>query len=80
MPVEVSLVNLLNVLQKVTEVEKLGSCLGVPRNKLNDIRQDLHTDTQMMEVLQYWLDHVHNPTWGRVIAALAESNEQAKTS
>ena len=68
---EVNLENLLDVLQKVTEVDKLGLHLGVPRYKLNNIGQDLHTtEAQMMEMLQWWLDRAHNPTWGRVIAAL----------
>ena len=71
MPLEVNLENLVDVLQKVTDVDKLGLHLGVPRNKRNNIRQDLHTTgSQMMEVLQWWLDHARNPTWGRVIAAL----------
>ena len=71
MPLEINLENLLDVLQKVTDVDKLGLHLGVPRNKRNNIRQDLHTTgSQMMEVLQWWLDHARNPTWGRVIAAL----------
>ena len=62
MPLEVNLVNLLDALQKVTEVDKLGLHLGVPRYKLDKIRQDLHTtDERMMEVLQWWLDHAHNP-------------------
>ena len=71
MPLEVNLVNLLDVLQKVTDVDDLGLHLGVPKHELDKIRQDLHTtDEQKREMLQWWLDHTLNPTWERVIWAL----------
>ena len=63
--------NLVDVLQKVTDVNDLGLHLGVPKHKLDEIRQDFHnTDERKREVLQWWLDHTLNPTWDRVITAL----------
>ena len=63
--------NLVDVLQKVTEVNKLGLQLGVPKRELEKIRQDFRkVDEQKREVLQWWLDHTLNPTWEKVIGAL----------
>ena len=71
MPLKVILVNLLDVLQKVADVDDLGLHLGVPKHELDKIRQDYHkTDERKREMLQWWLDHTLNPTWGRVITAL----------
>ena len=67
----VNLVHLLDVLQKVTDVNNLGLHLGVPKHELDKIRQDFHTtDERKMKILQWWLDHTLNPTWERVISAL----------
>ena len=71
MPLEVNLVNLLDVLQKVTDVVDLGLHLGVPKHELDEIRQDFCTTKERKrEMLQWWLDHTLNPTWKRVISAL----------
>ena len=71
MPLEVNLVNLVDVLQKVTDVDNLGLHLGVPKHKLDKIRQDFHTtDERMREMLQWWLDHTLKPTWEKVKTAL----------
>ena len=76
MPLEVNLVNLLDVLQKVTDVDDLGLHLGVPKHRLNEFRQDFHkTRERKREMLQWWLDHALYPTWGRVISALRAMNK-----
>ena len=76
MPLEVNLVNLLDVLQKVTDVDDLGLHLGVPKHRLNEFRQDFHqTRERKREMLQWWLDHALYPTWGRVIGALRAMNK-----
>ena len=63
--------NLLDVLPKVTDVVDLGLHLGVPKHELDEIRQDFDTTKERKrEMLQWWLDHDFNPTWGRVISAL----------
>ena len=68
---EGNLVNLLDVLQKVTDVDNLCLHLGVPKHELDEIRQDFHkTREQKREMLQWWIDHALYPTWGRVISAL----------
>ena len=43
MALEVNLVNLVDVLQKVTDVDNLGLHLGVPKLELDKIRQGFHT-------------------------------------
>lgn len=43
MGLELNLVNLIDVLQKVTEVDNLGLHLGVPKHELDKITQDFHT-------------------------------------
>ena len=71
MPLEVNLVNLLDVLQKVTDVDDLGVHLGVPKHRLDEFRQDFHkTGERKREMLQWWLDHAVYTTWQRVIHAL----------
>ena len=63
MHLKVNLVNLLDVLQKVTDVDDLGLQLGVPKHELDKIRQDCHTmEEQKRQVLQWWLNHTPNPT------------------
>ena len=63
--------NLLDVLQKVTDVDDLGLHLGVPKHELDKIRQDFHkADERKREMLQWWLNHTLNPTWERVTRAL----------
>ena len=63
--------NLVDVLQKVTDVDNLGLHLGVPKHKLDEIRQDFHTtEERKREMLQFWLNHTPNPTWERVTTAL----------
>ena len=67
---------LLDVLQKVTDVDDLGLHLGVPKHELEIIRQDFcKTKERKREMLQWWLDHTVNPTWGRVISALRAMNK-----
>ena len=64
MPLEVNLVNLVDVLQKVTDVDNLGLHLGVPKHKLDKIRQDSHTtDERMREMLQWWLARSYIKTY-----------------
>jgi len=71
MPLEVNLVNLLDVLPKVSDVVNLGLHLGVPKHRLDEIRQDFCTTKELKrEMLQWWLDHTLNPTWERVSSAL----------
>ena len=71
MPLEVNLVNLVDILQKVIDVDNLGLHLGVPKHELDKIRQDFRTtDERKREMLQWWLDHALNPTWEKVKAAL----------
>ena len=75
MPLEVNLVNLLDVLQKVTDVYDLGLHLGVPEHALDKIQQDFHmTDERKREMLKWWLRHTHKPTWKKLIAALRKMN------
>ena len=82
MPLEVNLVNLLDVLQKVTDVVDLGLHLGVPKHKLDEIRQDFcMTKEQKREMLQWWLDHTVHPTWETVISTLrVMGKQQTETS
>ena len=81
MPLEVNLVNLLDVLQKVTDVDDLGLHLGVPKHELDKFRQDFHTtDERKREMLQWWLDHTFNPTWERVISALIAMNKPVQAN
>ena len=76
MPLEVNLVNLVDVLQKVTDVDNLGLHLGVPKHELDKIRQDVYTtDERKMKMLQWWLDHTLNPTWEMVTSALRAMNK-----
>ena len=71
MTLEVSLVNLMDVLRTVTDVVDLGLHLGVPKHEMDKINQNFHTkDERKKEMLQWWLDHTLNPTWERVITAL----------
>ena len=71
MTLEVSLVNLTDVLRTVTDVVDLGIHLGVPQPEMDKINQNFHTkDERKKEMLQWWLDHTLNPTWERVITAL----------
>ena len=71
MPLEVNLVNLVDILQKVTDVDDLGLHLGVPKHELDEIRQDFSTTKERKkEMLQFWLNHTPNPTWERVTTAL----------
>ena len=71
MALEVNLVNLLDVLQKVTDVDNLGLHLSVSKHELDKIRQDFYTtDERKMKMLQWWLDHTPNPTWEMVTSAL----------
>jgi len=71
MGLEVNLVNLMDVLQKVTEVDSLGLHLGVPEDVMVEIRQDYHmTKDQKRAILKWWLDNDLNRTWGKVITAL----------
>ena len=71
MPLEVNLVNLLDVLQKVTDVDNLGLHLGVPKHELDEIKTNFHrTQEQKRGMVRWWLNNDLNPTWERVIAAL----------
>ena len=71
MCLEVNLVNLMDVLQAVTDVDNLGLHLGVPKHEPVKIRQDFcTTDERKRELLQWWLDHTFNPTWEKVKATL----------
>ena len=71
MSLEVNLVNLLDVLQKVTDVDNLGLHLGVPKYKLDEIKIDFHrTQEQTRGMVRWWLNNDLNPTWEGVIAAL----------
>ena len=71
MGLKVNLVNLMDVLQKVTEVDSLGLHLGVPKHELDKIRRDVPTtEEQKTAMLDWWLNHQLNPTWARVITAL----------
>ena len=63
-------VNLLDVLQKVTEGGRLGLHLGAPKHELDKIWQDFRTTERKKGMLQWWLDHTHNPTWEKVKHAL----------
>ena len=66
-----NLVKLVDVLQKVTDVDDLGLHLGVPKHELEKFRQDFHTtDERKREMLQFWLNQTLNPTWERVTTAL----------
>ena len=68
---KVNLVNLIDVLQKVTEVDNLGLHLGVPRHELDKIRQDFHTtEERKRTMLKWWLDNDLNRTWEKVITVL----------
>ena len=76
MPLEVNLVNLVDVLYAVSDVVNLGLHLGVPKHQLDKIRQDFHTtDERKREMLQWWLNHTLNPTWEKVKAALRAMHE-----
>ena len=55
MGLEVNLVNLMDVLQEVTEVDSLGLHLGVPRNKLDKIRQDVPMTEERKMAMFNWL-------------------------
>ena len=76
MPLEVNLVNLVDILYVVSDVVNLGLHLGVPKYELDKIRQDFHTtDERKREMLQWWLNHTLNPTWEKVKAALGAMHE-----
>ena len=71
MGLEMNLVNLMDVLQKVTEVDSLGLHLGVPKHELDKFRLDSPTiEERKMAMFNWWLNHDPNPTWERVITAL----------
>ena len=75
MPLEVNLVNLLDVLQKVTDVDDLGLHLGVPKHELDKIKQSFYwKDEQKAAILQWWLKN-DLAEWERVISALREMNK-----
>ena len=77
MPLEVNLVNLLDVLKKVTDVVDLCLRLGVPKQELDEIRQDFcTTKKRKQEMLQWWLDHTLDSTWERVISALRKMDKR----
>ena len=69
---ELNLVNLMDVLQEVTEVDSLGLQLGVPRHELDKIWQDFWQETEERKraMLKWWLDNDLNCTWEKVISAL----------
>ena len=67
--------NLLDVLQKVAEVDDLGLHLGVPKHELDKIRQRFYwKDEQMTAILQWWLNN-DLAEWERVINALRAMKE-----
>lgn len=67
--------NLVGVLQKVTDVVDLGLHLGVPKQELDQIRQDFHTkDEQKRNMLQWWLKN-DLAEWEQVISALRAMKE-----
>ena len=67
--------NLLDVLQKVTDVDNLGLHLNVPKHELDKIRQNFYwKDEQMTAILQWWLNN-DLAEWGRVISALRTMKE-----
>ena len=71
MTLEVSLVNLMDVLRTVTDVVDLGLHLGVPKPEMDKIDQNFHTkDERKGKMLQWWLDDTLNPAWEKVITAL----------
>ena len=74
---KVNLANLVEVLQNVTDVYRLGLHLDVDKSVLNRIRKDFRmTDDQMVEMLQYWLSNDLRPTWNRLISALKAMNRK----
>ena len=76
MGLELNLVNLMDVLQKVTEVDSLGLHLGIPKHELDRMRLDYRMQEQRkMAMLEWWLNHNLNPTWERVITALRAMHE-----
>ena len=75
MPLQVNLENLLDVLQKVTDLDDLCLHLGVPKHELNRIRQYCHTaDEQKWKMLQWWLNN-DIVEWEVVITALRAMNK-----
>ena len=66
MPLEVNLVNLVDVLHNVTNVDSLGLHLGVPGQELDKIRQDFHlTEDRKRTVLQLYLS-VTSSLWNAI--------------
>ena len=75
MPLQVNLENLLDVLQKVTDLDDLCLHLGVPKHELNKIRQYCRTtDEQKWKMLQWWLNN-DIVEWEVVITALRAMNK-----
>ena len=75
MPLKVNLSNLVEVLQSVIDVYRLGLHLGIENSALNRIRHDFPAkNDQLAEMLQWWLKSDLNCTWKRVISALKVMN------
>ena len=64
--------DLLSELQEVTDWFKFGVCVGVPKCRLNEIKQDCEdTEECKREMLISWMKK-EVATWSKVIRALAE--------
>ena len=70
-------INVLRVVQKVENAERLGCCLGVPDSKRNEIMRRFSNMAEQKEAfINYFIKHDPEAMWRNVICALDWMDEK----